>query len=214
MRQACIPHQAFIPQSQVFVVAASYAYGTLVRYITHTNFTIRSLQNKLPAPGLHSPQRLHAHDLCVHTAPKQYETIRSKLDLFILCFKTLDTVGKYLGRESMFSLTKEWDLDKGVMFEDYLEEYLERAYREKRFAMANNTFDVGLKDICDRLKIWRPSVDEEDEGEFHPLMALATKHLVERNKILMKNANAGGKNLKYGGTGNWGAVRRGSRRRK
>ena len=37
--------------------------------------------------------------------------------------------------------------------------------------MANNTFDVGLKDICDRLKIWRPSVDEEDEGEFHPLMA-------------------------------------------
>ena len=57
-------------------------------------------------------------------------------------------------------------------------------------------------------------MDEEDEGEFHPLMALATKHLVERNKILMKNANAGGKNLKYGGTGNWGAVRRDSRRRK
>ena len=101
-----------------------------------------------------------------------------------------------------------------AVYEDYLEEDLERAYREKRFAMANNTFDVGLKDICDRLKIWRPSVDEEDEGEFHPLMALATKHLVERNKILMKNANAGGKNLKYGGTGNWGAVRRDSRRRK
>ena len=44
-------------------------------------------------------------------------------------------------------------------------------------------------------------------------MALATKHLVERNKILMKNER-GGKNLKYGGTGNWGAVRRDSRRRK
>ena len=70
-----------------------------------------------------------------------------------------------------------------AVYEDYLEEDLERAYREKRFAMANNTFDVGLKDICDRLKIWRPSVDEEDEGEFHPLMALATKHLVERKSI-------------------------------
>ena len=50
---------------------------------------------------------------------------------------------------------------------------------ERSVTMANNTFDVGLKDICDRLKIWRPSVDEEDEGGFHPLMALATKHLVE-----------------------------------
>ena len=70
--------------------------------------------------------------------------------------------------------------------EDYLEEDLGSAYREKRFAMANNTFDVGLKDICDRLKIWRPSVDEKTKVSF-TLMALATKHLVERNKILMKH---------------------------
>ena len=41
------------------------------------------------------------------------------------------------------------------------------------------------------------------------------KHLLERNKILMKNATAGNKkNLKYGGTENWGVVRRDSRRKK
>ena len=100
-------------------------------------------------------------------------------------------------------------------YEDYLEEDLERAFREKRFALANNAFDVGLKDVCDRLKVWRPDVDEDDGGEVHPLMALATKHLLERNKILMKNATAGNKkNLKYGGTENWGVVRRDSRRKK
>ena len=97
-------------------------------------------------------------------------------------------------------------------YEDYLEEDLERAFREKRFAMANNAFDVGLRDVCNRLKLWRPDVDEDDGGEIHPLMALATKHLLEKNKILMKNA--GKKNLKYGGTGNWGIVRRDSRRKK
>jgi DNA primase large subunit len=100
-------------------------------------------------------------------------------------------------------------------YEDYLEEDLERAFREKRFALANNAFDVGLKDVCDRLKVWRPDVDEDDGGGVHPLMALATKHLLERNKILMKNATAGNKkNLKYGGTENWGVVRRDSRRKK
>ena len=56
-------------------------------------------------------------------------------------------------------------------YEDYLEEDLERAFREKRFALANNAFDVGLKDVCDRLKVWRPDVDEDDGGEVHPLMA-------------------------------------------
>ena len=45
-------------------------------------------------------------------------------------------------------------------YEDYLEEDLERAFREKRFALANNAFDVGLKDVCDRLKVWRPDVDD------------------------------------------------------
>jgi DNA primase large subunit len=92
-----------------------------------------------------------------------------------------------------------------VEFEKFLERDMERARKERAFMDANDTFDVGLRDVSERLKLWRP-----DASDDHPMMVLATKHLLERNKELLKNQSG----LKYGGHGNWGIVRRDARWKK